>query len=185
MRRRYSSVSSPMHHITLRQGLRRFFFKARRIVSRLIVFIFGWRRAASVSSAIVQRCAPGGGTEQASAVICASASASYCFGFPGRASSCSAKPNPPSRYAARVRQIAVRPTLKTCMIRGSGIFRSSAAKMCARLNSRARCSPLARNSSTVRRSCLLKFSSVWCMPGHLEQLRYAHFTCSDTYVSRY
>ena len=29
------------------------------MVSRLIVFIWGWRRAASVSSATVQRCAPG------------------------------------------------------------------------------------------------------------------------------
>ncbi|MGH8749568.1 MAG: hypothetical protein ACREU5_10730, partial [Burkholderiales bacterium] len=33
--------------------------------SRLIAFISGRRRAASVSSAIVQRCAPAGGLEQA------------------------------------------------------------------------------------------------------------------------
>jgi hypothetical protein len=42
------------------------------MVSRLIVFIFGWRCAAWVSSATVQRCAPGGGSEQASSVTCAS-----------------------------------------------------------------------------------------------------------------
>lgn len=50
MRLRYSAVSLPIHHISLHQGLREVFFRIRRMVSRLIVFISGWRRAASVSS---------------------------------------------------------------------------------------------------------------------------------------
>ena len=32
---------------------------------------------------------------------------------------------------------------------------------------------------------LLKLSSVWCIPRHLEQFRHAHFTCSEIYGSRY
>jgi len=82
------------------------------MLSRLILFICGWRRAASVSSATVQRCAPGGGSEQASAVTCASASAAYVLGLPDRGSSWSAKSTPPFRYAARVRRTAVRPTVE-------------------------------------------------------------------------
>ncbi len=175
-------VHAPHH---LPSGLEEIFFKTRRAVSRLIVFILGWRRAASVSSAIVQCCAPGGGAEKARALISASASAVHRRGFPGRASSCRAKSSPPCRYDARVRQIAVRPTFRTCMITGSGIFRSSAAKMCARLSSRARCKPLARNSSTARRSFLLKLSPVRRRPGHLKQLGHAHSACSAISASLY
>ncbi len=47
--------------------------------------------------------------KQVSTAICASASASSCFGLPGRASSCRGKSSPPCRYAVRVRQLAVRP----------------------------------------------------------------------------
>src|SRR6202158_4972315 len=145
-------------------GFEEVFFRIRRMVSRLIVFICGWRRAASVSSATVQRCAPEGGWEQASADTCASTSASYRLGLPGRASSWSAKSKPPSRYAERVRQMAVRPTFRISMICCSGSLESSAARIWARLNSRAICRPLERNSSTIRRSRLFILSSVCRMP---------------------
>src|SRR6266853_1943602 len=154
-------------------GFEEVFFRIRRMLSRLIVFIWEWRRAACVSSATVQRCAPGGGSEQASAVTCASASAWYVLGLPGRGSSWSAKSSPLVRYAARVRHTAVRPTLSTSMICRSGSFLSKAARMWARLNSRAICRPLDRNSSTIRRSRLFKLSSVCRMPDTPVYLRYA------------
>src|SRR6202022_3845159 len=84
-------------------GFEEVFFRIRRMVSRLIPFTGAGRRPASVSSATVQRCAPAGGVEQASAVTCASASARYRLGLPGRASSWSAKSRPPGRYAVRAR----------------------------------------------------------------------------------
>src|SRR5581483_9434875 len=93
-------------------GFEESFFNIRRIVYRLIVFTFGWRRAASVSSSTAQRCAPGGGPEQARALTCTSTSASYVFGLPDRASSCRAKSSPRFRYAARVRQMAVLPHIE-------------------------------------------------------------------------
>src|SRR5580700_984453 len=154
-------------------GFEEVFFRIRRMVSRLIVFICGWRRAASVSSTTVQRCAPEGGSEQASADTCASTSASYRLGLPGRASSWSAKSKPPSRYAERVRQMAVRPTFRISMICCSGSLESSAARIWARLNSRAICRPLERNSSTVRRSRLFKLNSVCRMPDASIYPRYA------------
>lgn len=89
--------------------------RIRRVVSRLMPFIFGSRCAACISSAIVHRCAPDGVAEQANALTSPSTSASYCLGLPRRASSRSAKSVPPCRCAARVRQIAVRPTFSTCM----------------------------------------------------------------------
>src|SRR3990170_6004696 len=145
----------------LAPGFKEVFFSSRRILSRLIWRICGWRRAASVSNATVQRLAPCGGEEQAKAVTCASSGAQYRLGWPGRSTSHSAYSSPPSRYAARVRQIAVRPTPSTSMIWPSGICRSRAARIWARLNSRAMCSPLDRNDSTNLRSCLLRLSSVW------------------------
>src|SRR5260370_12818797 len=157
----------------LAPGFEEVFFRIRRMVSRLIAFISAWRRAASVHTATVQRCAPEGGSEQASAVTCASAPASYRLGLPGRASSWSAKSRPPSRYAVRVRQMAVRPTLRISMICCSGSLASSAARICARLNSRAICRPFERNSSTIRRSLLFKLTSVCRMPDSSEYPRYA------------
>src|SRR5450759_983621 len=157
----------------LAPGFEEVFFRIRRMVSRLIVFIWGWRRAASVSSATVQRRAPDGGSEQASAVTCASACAGYRLGLPGRASSWSAKSTPPCRYAERVRQMAVRPTLRSSMICCSDTLESSAARIWARLNSRAMCRPLERNSSTIRRSRLFKLSAVCRMPDTSVYPRYA------------
>src|SRR6266403_849738 len=166
-------------------GFEEVFFRIRRMVSRLIPFIDAWRRAASVSSATVQRCAPVGGVEQASAVTCASASARCCFGLPGRASSWSANSRPPCRYAVRVRHTAVRPTLRTSMICCSGNLRSSAARIWARLNSRAMCKPLERNSSTIRRSRRFKLSSVCGMPDSSVYPGMRHYTCSVIYESCY
>ena len=126
VRRRYCSVKQPMHPISRRQDLR-FFFRSRRIVSRLMVPICGWARAASVSSATVQRLAPAGGAEQARAATWACSSLRYGLGLPGRAMSCSAKVSPPCKYAARAGQMAVRPNaedfhdpaLRDLTIRGS------------------------------------------------------------------
>src|SRR5882672_490049 len=137
------------------------FFSNRRMVSRLIGPIPAWTWAACSSSANVQRVAPTGGAEQAKAAICASVSVPYWRGLPGRASSCSAYSKPRSRYAARVRQMAVRPTPKTSMICTSETPRSSAARICARLTSRAECQPFARNASINCRSFLVSRSSVW------------------------
>src|SRR5487761_1933828 len=151
----------------LAPGFEEVFFCSRRILSRLILRICGWRRAAWVSRSTVQRLAPCGGEEHAKAVTCASSGAQYRLGWPGRSTSRSAYSSPPSRYAARVRQIAVRPTPSTSMIWASGILRSRAARIWARLNSRAMCSPLDRNDSTNLRSLLLRLSSVWriaCTP---------------------
>src|SRR5208282_2176412 len=115
------------------------FFSSRRMVSRLIGPIPACDCAACSSKTKVQRLAPGGGAEQAKAVICASTSVSYWRGLPGRATSCRAYSRPPCKYAARVRQMAVRPTPNTSMIWASERPRSRAARMCARLNSRAEC----------------------------------------------
>src|SRR3990167_4995697 len=147
------------HHFA--PGFEEVFFSSRRMLSRLIWRIGGWRRACRVSNATVQRLAPAGGEEHANAATCASSGARYRLGCPGRCTSLSAYSSPPSRYAARVRQIAVRPTPSTCMIWHSGILRLRAARMWARLNSRAMCSPLDRNPSTASRSCLFSRSSVW------------------------
>ena len=51
----------------LAPGFEEVFFNSRRMLSRLISRIPGWRRAASVSNATVQRLAPGGGEEHAKA----------------------------------------------------------------------------------------------------------------------
>src|SRR3972149_4852460 len=74
----------------LAPGFEEVFFSSRRILSRLILRICGWRRAASVSSATVQRLAPCGGEEHAKAVTCASSGAPYRLGWPGRSTSHSA-----------------------------------------------------------------------------------------------
>jgi hypothetical protein len=66
------------------------FFSNRRMLSRLIRRICGWRRAACVSNATVQRLAPWGGEEHAKAAICASSCARYRLGWPGRPTSYSA-----------------------------------------------------------------------------------------------
>src|SRR6266545_4176889 len=139
------------------------FFSSRRIVSRLICSNPGWERAACASRSTVQRLTPAGGAEQASAVTRASTLVSYWRGRPGRGTSYRAKFKPPARYAARVRQIAVRSTPRTSMIWACGTWRSSAARMCARLTSREWCSPLARTSSTVCLSLRDSRSSVWRM----------------------
>ena len=149
-----------MHHITLRHGLRQFFFSSRRIVSRLIEPIAACFCAACSNNSSVQRVAPSGGSEQAKAVICASTSVSYSLGLPERATSHTAYSTPPSRYALRVRQMAVRPTPRTSMIWASGIPRSRADKVCARLTSRAWCNPLARYDSINSRSSSVRCSSV-------------------------
>ncbi len=78
------------------------FFRSRRIVSRLICLIPGCARAARSKSSSVQRLAPVGRAEHASAVICASTSVRYLRGLPGRCTSATAWSRPPSRYAARV-----------------------------------------------------------------------------------
>src|SRR5437762_2420455 len=141
------------------------FFSSRRIVSRLIGPIPACTCAACSSSANVHRVAPTGGAEQAKAAICASTSVPYWRGLPGRASSCSAYSKPLSRYAARVRQMAVRPTPNTAMIGVSGTPRSRAARIWARLTSRAECQPFARNASINCRSFLVSRSSVWRIAG--------------------
>ena len=87
---RYSSVSLPTHHISLRHGLMQFFFSSRRIVSRLIGPTSATACAARYSNSSVQRVAPSGGAEQAKAEISASTSAPYWHGLPGRATSRSA-----------------------------------------------------------------------------------------------
>ena len=107
-----------------------------------------------------QRVAPAGGAEPAKAEILASTSAPYWQGLPGRATSRSAYSAPPSRYAARVRQMAVRPTPRTAMIWDSGMPRSSADSMCARLTSLAWRKPFARYDSINARSSSLSRSSV-------------------------
>src|SRR4030042_580979 len=139
------------------------FFRNRRTLSRLIPAMRGWFRAAAVSRATVQRPAPSGGAEHANAATWASSSVWYCLGLPGRGASWRANSSPPCKYAARVRQIAVRPTPSTAIIWLSGTFWSSAARMWARLISRAMCNPFARNTSSSFRSFLVKQSSVWRM----------------------
>ena len=94
-----------------------------------------------VSDATVQRLAPTGGEGHANAVTSASSGAQYRLDWPGRCTSFGAYSGPRSSYAARVRQTVLRPTPRTCMIRDSGILRSRAARMWARLTSRAMCSP--------------------------------------------
>src|SRR5258708_20891400 len=59
----------------LAPGFEEVFFSSRRTLSRLIWRICGWRRAAWVSNATVQRRAPWGGEEQAKAATSACASA--------------------------------------------------------------------------------------------------------------
>jgi hypothetical protein len=134
----------------LAPGLEAVFFSSRRMVSRLIGPIPACACAACSSKAKVQRLAPGGGAEQAKAVTCTSTSVSYWRGLPRRATSCSAYAKPPCRYAARVCQIAVRPTPDTSMIWASDRPRSRAARIWARLNSRAECMPLARSAPVPR-----------------------------------
>src|SRR6266545_1623739 len=160
------------------------FFSSRRIVSRLMSSIPGRRRAFCSSSTRVHRLAPAGGAEQLSAVISASTSVSYWRGAPGRAASRSAYSKPPSKYAARVRQMAVRPTPSTRQIMPSGTFSSSAAKMCARLTVRAWRRPLLRHSASALRSLFDSVSSVWRMAvpsaREWEHGHYSHvslFTC--------
>src|SRR5450631_25828 len=168
-------------------GLEAVFFSNRRIVSRLMSCIPGRPRASRSSKTSVQRLAPTGGCEQASAVTSASTSVSYLRGAPGRWISRSARSSPPSRYAARVRQIAVRPTPRTWQITASGTFPSSAANICARLTSRAWRKPFLRHSSSALRSLLDSLKSVWCMalPSSIrwEQGHCIHdslFTCLST-----
>ena len=120
------------------------FFSSRRIVSRLIGPIPACACAACSSKPSVQRLAPAGGAEQAKAVICASTSVSYWRGLPGRATSCRAystpafqirRPRAPdgrSSHAQHLHDLGFRDP------------RSSAAKICARLTSRAWCKPFAR-----------------------------------------
>src|ERR1700719_439200 len=132
------------------------FFSSRRMVCRLMPAMADCRCAACANRSKVQRLAPAGGAEHAKAVICASTSGPYWRGLPGRCSSCKADCRPPSRYALRARQIAVRPTPSTTMICDSGTRRSKAARMCARLTSRTWRSPLARTSPNIRRSLLDK-----------------------------
>src|SRR3989338_9049708 len=156
------SANAPHH---LAPWLEAVFFSSRRIVSRLIEPISACFCAACSSNSSVQRLAPSGGSEQAKAVICASTSVSYSRGLPERATSHTAYATPPSRYALRVRQMAVRPTPRTPMIWASGMPRSRADKICARLTSRAWCKPLARYDSINSRSSLVRCSSVWRMAG--------------------
>src|SRR6266404_455261 len=144
-------------------GFETVFFRSRRIVSRLICFIPGCARAARSNSSSVQRFAPAGGAEHASAVICASTSVRYLRGLPDRCSSATPWSRPPSRYAARVRQIIVRPTPSTCMICASGTCRANAESTCARLTSRAIRHPFERIASIVRRSFVASRNSVWRM----------------------
>src|ERR1019366_8103464 len=136
------------------------FFSSRRMVSRLIGPMSACACAACSSNPSVQRLAPSGGVEQAKAVICASTFVAYCRGLPERSTSHSAYSTPPSRYALRVRQMAVRPTPRTEMIWASGIPRSRADKICARLTSRAWCKPFARYNSINSRSSSVRCSSV-------------------------
>src|SRR5271169_587045 len=96
-------------------GFEAVFFNNRRIVSRLMSCIPGRPRASRSSNTNVQRLAPGGGFEQARAATSASTSVSYLRGAPGRCTSRRTESSPPSRYAARVRQIAVR--LRRCRLR--------------------------------------------------------------------
>lgn len=124
----------------------------------------GSARAAFSKPITVQRRAPAGGAEHASAVIRASALASYRCGRPGRGASNSAACTPPARYALRVRQIAVRSTPSTSMIVACGVSRSSADRMCARFTSRAWCSPFERTSSTNCLSLLDKRNGIGRMP---------------------
>ena len=136
------------------------FFNNRRIVSRLIGPTSGSACAACSSNSSVQRVAPSGGDEQVKAEICASTFAPYWAGLPGRAVSRTACYAPPSKYAARVRQIAVRHTPRVAMTWASGTPRSSAERICARLASRALCSPFDRYDSIDLRSSSLRCSYV-------------------------
>src|SRR3989338_6829832 len=156
------SANAPHH---LAPWLEAVFFSNRRIVSRLIWPISACFCAACSSNSSVQRRAPAGGSEQAKAVICASTSVSYSRGLPERATSHTAYSTPPSRYAFRVRQMAVRPTPRISMIWDSGIPRSRADKICARLTSRAWCKPFARYNSINSRSLSVRCSSVCRMIG--------------------
>src|SRR3989338_6757185 len=151
------------HHLS--PWLEVFFFSRGRIVARLIEPISACFCAACSSNSSVQRRAPAGGSEQAKAVICASTSVSYSRGLPERATSHTAYSTPPSRYAFRVRQMAVRPTPRISMIWDSGIPRSRADKICARLTSRAWCKPFARYNSINSRSLSVRCSSVCRMIG--------------------
>jgi len=155
---RYKQIAGP-----LAPGFETVFFRSRRIVSRLICFIPGCARAARSKSSSVQRLAPAGGAEHASAVICASTSVRYRRGLPVRCTSASARSRPPSRYAARVRQIIVRPTPSTCMICASGTCLAKAERTWARLTSRAIRQPFERIASIVRRSFVASRNSVCCM----------------------
>ena len=143
------------------------------MVSRLIDPIPACARAACSSNSSVQHFAPVGGSEQANAEICASTSVSYCCGLPERATSRSAYSAPPSRYAMRVRQMAVRPTPSTAIIWVSGMPRSSAERMCARLTSRAWRRPFARYDSIKSRSSSARCNSVCRMADSSSQDRYA------------
>src|SRR3989338_4334664 len=156
------SANAPHH---LAPWLEAVFFSNRRIVSRLIWPISACFCAACSNNSSVQRLVPSGGSEQAKAAICASTSVSYSRGLPERATSHTAYSTPPSRYALRVRQMAVRPTPRTPMIWASGMPRSRADKICARFTSRAWCKPLARYNSINSRSSSVRCSSVWRMAG--------------------
>src|SRR3972149_2309146 len=149
------------------------FFSSRRMVSRLIGPIPACACAVCSSSSSVQRFAPDGGTEQASAEICASTSVPYRRGLPGRAASCSAYSTPPSRYALRVRQMTVRPTPRTAMIWASGTSRSRADRICARLTPRAWRTPFARYDSINSRSSSVRCNSVCRMTNSSSQGGYA------------
>src|SRR5450759_120935 len=159
----FGQCANAPHHLA--PWLEAVFFSSRRIVSRLIEPISACFCAACSSNSRVQRLAPSGGSEQAKAVICASTSVSYSRGLPERVTSHTAYATPPSRYALRVRQMAVRPTPRISMIWASGIPRSRADKICARLTSRAWCKPLARYDSINSRSSSVRCSSVWRMAG--------------------
>src|SRR5271169_1202953 len=170
------------HHFA--PGFEAVFFSNRRIVSRLMSCIPGRLRASRSSNTSVQRLAPAGGFEQARAATSASTSVSYLRGAPVRCTSRRAKSSPPSRYAVRVRQIAVRPTPRTWQITASGTFSSSAAKIWARLTSLACRRPLLRQSSSALRSLLDSFKSVCRMDvssprvwRHVHCIHDSLFTC--------
>ena len=144
-------------------GLELVFFNMRRTVSLLTPDSPGSWRATRSNSTIVQRCFPVGGVEHANAVTRACASVSYWRGRPERSPSKSARPTPPCKYAARVRQTAVRPIPSTVMIWDCATPRSRQDNTCARFTSRDWCSPLARIPSTTERSSSLRCNSLWRM----------------------
>lgn len=120
----------------------------------------------------------GDGAEHTSAVTCPPHPPHIASDCPAELHGTAQSPVRPAGTPS-ARQNAERPTLETCMIRGLQSLSSSAAKICARLNSRDRCRPLERNSSTIRWNCLLRFSSVCRMPDAAMSPRYACFTCSS------